>query len=1070
MTLFLCLAAAAQLTEGTLKGTVLDTTERMISGAMISTRNDSTGETRRTLTEGGGTFFLPALPPGLYTVTVAAEGFKTYQRSAVRLSVGETTDLAIRMELGSLEERVEVTADAAIVPVKTEGRLSDTLDASRITNLPVPGRDIFSLPRLSAGATAIPGAANSTKLTNSPVITVNGNRYRGNNYVLDGSVNVNPNNTGEPAIVPTLDSIEEAQVQTGNFSSEFGRGNGAVINLRTRSGSNEFHGRLWEYHRNAALNARNFFATQKPPQTFNQFGGNFGGPLIKNRTFFFGSYESTRNALSQPLVFQVETPEYRNYVHTVNPTGVANQLLTQFPAPTPLSAGNGRYIDQVDLKTPAGTIPALGRASVMLSDYIRFDQMLIRLDHSLNEGRDKITARWVSEYQRNNGGTASSRATLGKAIRGSRGPFDGFFGNMNVGETHVFGRAVNDARFSFQDIQTYVGANNAVIPEVTITGITAPFGDIFLNGTRLRSYEFRNTLSMDRGRHLIRAGIEVRRIFKGLSLGPASSGAFTFNNLLDFATDKPFRQTLTVDPNTGAPVGFPRYFTLYETGAFFQDEWRVTSRLNLSLGVRHDYFGTATERDGRLSSIIFGSGANFRERLANASIGRVDQLYSPQKLNFSPRIGFAWDPFGGGHTSVRGGFGIAYQPHHGQSITGARALPPDAVQGVLQPSVGIGSKILYGIPVPINPEFGRGLTPQGGIASRPGEPRIRTTGFVVNPDIKTQYSENWFFNIEHEVAKSWIAEFGYVGTRGINLERIDDVNRFAGDLLDGREDRINPYFSSLLFVTNGVTSDYHAFTAELRHNVGAGLTLQANYRFSKWLDTSSDTSTGQFLDNAEPGKGAMNIDCLRCERGRSMFDIPHRFTVSATWMPQWRNGPRWLRRAANDWQWSTISSAQSGRPFSVWNGAAYSAGGDYNADGGGGAVGGGFYDRPNAPVTAVHQDWSNQDFLNGLFSPTIFSKPAPGASGTLGRNTYRGPRQFNIDVAAARNFRLRERTNFQFRAEAFNVLNTVNLYLPNTDLSLALRSDGTYSSTSSFGKSTAAFDARVIQASLKFIF
>lgn len=1043
-----------------------------MAGASVSARNEATGENRSSRSDASGSFVLPGLAPGLYSVTVTAEGFKTFERAAVRLSVGETTEVAVRMEIGRHEEVINVVAEADVTPVNTEGRLSDTFTTTQISNLPVPGRDVFSLPRLSAGATAIPGAANSTKLTNSPVITVNGNRYRGNNYVLDGSVNINPNNTGEPAIVPSLDAIDEAQVQTGNFSSEFGRGNGAVINLRTRSGSNDLHGRLWTYHRNAALNARNFFATEKPPQTFNQFGANIGGPILKNRTFFFGSYEGTRNSIGQPLVFQVETPEFRDFVRTTAPNGVANRLLSERAAPTPLPGVNGkRYADQVDLNTPLGRIPALGRAAVMLDDYIRFDQFIGRIDHSFGGGREKLTARWISEDQRNNGGTSSSRATLGKAIRGSRGPFDGLFGNMNVGHTRVFARMVNDARFSFQTIQTTVGSADAVIPEITISGVTAPFGDIFESSTRLRSYELRDTLSLERGRHLIRVGFEFRRIFKGLSLGPASAGTYSFNNLLDFATDKPFRQTLTVNPNSGEPVGFPRYFTLHESGIFVQDEWRVTQRLNLSLGLRHDYFGTATEREGRLSSIVFGAGDDFVERLANASIQRVDRLYRPERANFSPRIGFAWDPFGGGRTSIRGGFGLAYQPHHGQSITGARALPPDAVQGVLQPSVGMGSRILYGIPVPLNAEFGRGLTPAGGVASRPGEPRIRTTGFVVNPDIKTQYSQNWFFGIEREVALGWIAELGYVATRGVNLERIDDVNRFAGDLLDGREDRINPNFGPLLFVTNGVTSDYHAMTAELRRNLGDTLTVQANYRWSKWLDTSSDTSTGQFLDNAEPGKGAVDAHCLRCERGRSMFDIPHRFTASAVWMPPVRSGPGWWRAAAGNWQISTIATRQSGRPFSVWNGASYAAGGDYNADGGGGAVGGGFYDRPDAPVSGIETGgWTNQDFLNGLFEPGIFGRPAPGRTGTLGRNVFRGPRQLNVDLAVARSFRTGETSSLQLRLEAFNALNTVNLYLPNTDLSLALRPDRTFSNTSAFGKSTAAFDARSLQASLKFLF
>jgi hypothetical protein len=1052
--------AFAQLNEASIRGIVTDTTGDIIVGAGVTVTNESTAQSRSTITDENGSFFLAALTPGSYKIIVRISGFNTFEQRNLKLNVGQTTELNVKLQIGAVEEVVEVTAGDTQVEVAKEGRLTDTFVRSAITTLPLPQRDIFLLPKLSAGATAIPGAANSTKLTNSPVITVNGNRYRGNNYVLDGAMNTNQNNTGEPAIVPSIESLEEAQVQTGNFSSEFGRGSGAVINLQTRSGSNQFRGRAWSYHRNAALNARNFFAVDPNHQVFNQFGANFGGPIIKNKTFFFGSYEGTRNAIGQALTFQVETPEFRDYVFRTAPSGVAARLLRDFPAPTPMSGvGGSRYVDQQNLVTPDGVIPAIGRASVRLDDYIRFDQYMIRIDHSLSS-KDRITGRWIAEDQRDEGGTSSARATLGKAIRGSRGPFDGFFANMNLGYVRLFNRAVNDARFSFQVIDTNRGDDDAVVPDITVTGLAAPFGDIFNSGTKLRTYEVRDTLSLNRGLHSLRIGFEFRRIFKGLSIGPPTSGSFIFETLNDFALDRPFRQTLTVDPVTGQPTSFDRYFRLYESGIFIQEDWKVNSRLNLSLGLRHDYFGTVQEREGRLSSLIFGEGNSFRERLANASIGRVDRLYSPERTNFAPRIGIAFDPFGDGKTSLRAGFSLSYQPHHGQSISGARALPPDAIQGVIQPRNNIGTRILYDIPVPFNPEFGRGLNANGGVQSRPGEPPIRTTGFVVNPNIKTQYSESWFFNVEREVVRGWIASIGYVGTIGINLERIDDVNRVAGDLIDGREDRINPNFGTILFVTNGVTSNYQAMTAEVRSNFRNDLSIQANYRWSKWLDTSSDTSTGQFSDNSEPGKGAANIDCLKCERARSLFDIPHRFSASILWSPVWFNGNGLLSKLANNWQISSIITAQSGRPFSVWNGASFRAGGDYNADGGGGAVGGGFYDRPDAPAAgAVKSSFSKQDFLDGLFDASIFPKPLPGHDGTLGRNTFRGPRFVTVDMSLTRSFAIRGERQLQLRLEAFNALNNVNLLLPNADLSL-----------SSFGKSTQAFEARTLQAGIRFSF
>ncbi len=1056
-----------QITESTLRGIVTDSAGNIVASSAVIVQSNDTAQIRATATNENGEFVFASLPSGSYTVFVRVPGFKTYELKNLKLNVGQTSELNIKLEIGEVSANVQIDSSEAVSSVSQEARISDTFTRREIVDLPLPQRDIFALPKLSAGATAIAGAANSTKLTNSPVITVNGNRYRGNNYVLDGAMNVNANNTGEPAIVPSIEVIEEVQVQTNNFSAEFGRGNGAVINMRTKSGTNSFRGQVWNYHRNAALNSRNFFAKERAPQVFNQFGGSFGGPLIKKKTFFFGSYEGTRHALAKSLSFLVETPELRAYVAQTRPTGIANRLFKDFASPAPVRIGN-KYANQSSLCSITNALnpcdensqflllaAATGTATVNLRDYIGFDQYMIRLDHNFND-KNKLSGRWISEKQRDQGGTSSSAATNGKAVRGERGFFNGTFSNLNIGYTRTLTSAANDLRFSYSVIDTTRGNDQALIPDITITGITAPFGDSFNSGTKLKTYEMRDTFSLVKGNHTIRFGGEGRRINKGLSLSVATPGNYSFNSVLNFINDNPFRQTVTVNPTTGQPTAFPRYFRVFEGGVFAQDDWKFNNRLNFNLGVRWDYFGDAKERDGLLSSIIYGSSSTPREKLANASVGRVKRLYKPELTNFSPRLGIAFDPFGDGKMSIRAGFSLAFQPHHGQSIAGARALSPDAIQVVAQPANGIGTRILYGIPVPFNPEFARGLNAQGGVNPLPGETRrIRPTGFVVNPEIKTQYSESFFFNVQRKMFSDWILEFGYNGTLGINLERIDDINRFKGDLSDGVENRINPNFATLLFVTNGVNSSYHGGTIELRKSFSNGFSLQTNYRFSKWLDTSSDTSSGQFADNSEPGKGAQDIDCLRCERARSLFDIPHRFAFAGIWTPQFYKyfDNKYVSNLLKDWQISSIFSAQSGRPFSVWNGLA-----DYNKDGGGGAVGGGFYDRPNTP-TGINTKFSNGNFLAGLFPITAFPTPTAGQNGTLGRNTFRGPRYISLDLSLGRQITFSETKKLQLRFEAFNALNTLNLFLPNADLSL-----------SNFGKSTQAFDARTMQASVKFTF
>jgi hypothetical protein len=295
----------------------------------LSATNESTGINRKAITADDGSFNIPDLPPGRYAFEVKAQGYKTFVQSHLELNVGTTTEVNARLEVGQIQETVEVSAQESQVAVSTDGRLSDTLQTTQITDLPISVRDVFFLPSLNAGATNIPGANFSHKMTNSPTVTVNGNRYRGNNYVLDGSMNTNTLNEGEPGIVPSLESIEEVQVQTGNFSSEYGRGNGSVVNMRTRSGTNEFHGKAWEYLKNASMNARNYFATQITPQVFNQYGARFGGPIARNKAFFFGSFEGTRNALAQALSYQVSPFPHSNS-EIQRPVNISFPLLNEW--------------------------------------------------------------------------------------------------------------------------------------------------------------------------------------------------------------------------------------------------------------------------------------------------------------------------------------------------------------------------------------------------------------------------------------------------------------------------------------------------------------------------------------------------------------------------------------------------------------------------------------------------------------------------------------------------------------------------------------------------------------------
>ncbi len=617
------LSAFAQLTESTLKGTIVDATGSVLQHASVSATNESTGISRRTTSGDDGSFVLPDLSPGSYAIEIKVQGYKTFAQTHLQLNVGTTTQVNAHLEVGQVQETVEVAADQSQVAVSKDGRLSDTLHDAEITQLPLPVRDVFFLPSLNAGATNIPGQNMSYKLTNSPTVTVNGNRFRGNNYVLDGSINTHTLNEGEPGIVPSIESIEEVQVQTGNFSSEYGRGNGSVVNMRTRSGTNELHGKVWEYLKNTDLNARNYFASERTPQVFNQFGARIGGPIIKKKTFFFGSYEGTRNALAQALSFQVETPEFVNYVESTAPNSLAAMLLKKFPAVKPVSLGDGKYLNETDITTPQGeVIPGTGTDHEMLHDYLRYDQYLTRVDHTFHGGSDTLTGRWINEFERSLGATNSLSSNLGVSMRGFLDPYNGTFGNLNLGEIHVFHGNVNDARLSFQDDIINYDRPDAQYPAISITGISAQFGDPASLGSRIRTFEYRDTLSSVAGKHLLRYGGEFRNIFIALSVGAPKAGTFSFNSLLAFADDSPYSQSLVVDPTTGLPTSVQHDYSSHESGVFLQDDWKVNSRLTVDAGIRWDYFGGPSERYGKLSSITYGQGATLRNGLQMHPLGR----------------------------------------------------------------------------------------------------------------------------------------------------------------------------------------------------------------------------------------------------------------------------------------------------------------------------------------------------------------------------------------------------------------------------------------------------------------
>jgi hypothetical protein len=1069
-------SSIAQITEGALAGTVTDPSGAVLPNTPVTVTNMKTGATREAMTDSVGFYRVTYLPPGLYQVKASVKGFKTAVVSDIQVSVNNTTRADLKLELGQLSEVVQVTGEAQLVNTE-EGRLANTLDSRQVQELPLSGREIYALVLLQPGVTATlaPMTSNTQFNRFNYGFSANGNSPRGNNYVLDGVSNNNEWLGGTPAISPSVEAIAEFQVQTSNFSPEYGRNNGSVVTVVSRSGTNEFHGSLYEFHRNSAADAQNYFASALTPSRLlqNQFGGSLGGRIIRDKTFFFVNYEGIRSRDGQVIRGVGETPEFRNEVATYRQGSIADIQFKAFPAPrclpgTSVDAGSiyakTSPLDVVK-KTPyiewfAGAkdgIPDTCTTSYTDNRAIRGDQYTIKVDHKFRQ-KDTLFFRWMGDNRK----TDSGREQLGGAVtRGFKAPFIGNFPSFVAGYTHLLSsRSLNDFRFAWARSDFGIGfsapgaKDTANYPVLLFdSGVTRFGGAIFVPRNFIfNNFTINDSFAFGIGRHNLKAGFEMRRILENSNYKLETVGFYEFQDMFTFANDSPYYAEGLVNPKTGQFTDTPRNFRWTQWGLFVQDDFKASRNLTLNLGLRYDLFGGPSEKDGLLSNIKLGSGSGINQ-IRTATIGRVSSMFQEDHNNFAPRFGFAWDPRGNGRTAIRGSFSIAYlEPYSNLYTNASRFDPPDSAFPFVFPYY-YGGTINYGVPAIPSTGFQTGLTPSGGI---PGT-RISVSG-VAN-DIRTAYTQQWFLGVQHRIAGPFGVSLNYVGTAGRKLYIRDDINRFTGDRVGPggtlvAAKRFNSEWAGTTYVKNGTTSSYNGFNLQLQKSYSRHNTFSINYTFGKALDIVSDAGLADYTNiGVALYTGAMESGNARLDRGPSAFDIRQRLTAFGLWDLPSPRGPKGLREILGGWQWNAILTLQSGRPFTVLCANTNTC--DYNADGLG-------YDRPNAPTWGNNKSGlSKQDFLNGIFTIADFPTPVLGKNGTLGRNTFRGPGYATLDTSLFKTVKLHDRLSMQFRFEGFNLFNRTNLLSPNATLSGA---------ASFFGKSTVAFNPRQMQFALKLIF
>jgi hypothetical protein len=1086
--------ALAQRAEGSLAGIVRDPQGAVVEGAKVTVTSTRTDRANETTTDDTGFYRVTNLPPGVYVISVEASGFKVSVASEIAVQVATTGRVDFTLEIGDLEETVTVSGAASLIQSE-EARLSATLDARELTELPLNGREVYQLVSLQPGV----AATNSPVISNVPSTSsaatfdfgfvANGSTPRSNNFVLDGNSNNNEWLGGTPLLFPSLDAIEEVQIQTLNFSAEYGRNNGAIVNVVTKSGGNQFNGTVFYNLRDTSLNARNFFdELEKAPVNQHQFGVSLGGPIRKDRTFFFVNYEGSRREDGAPQIAVAETPEFRDLVFATRPGSIAAQFLRDFPG-SPCTPGTSRDTGSIPPASlgplavgPPDGIPDLCDTSLSQVQDHRADQVLARLDHHFSD-RDRLAVRWI-------GADASpdvSRQQLFQdaSFRGFKAALDGFYSDLAVDYTRASTNWTNIFRFGWAHNRSEItfglppGESRSTLEAAGTPDFFAHSrfddGAVALGGTVFipRNFKFdtftvADTFSHFVGRHSLKYGFEMRHIREDSNYPLETRPFYAFNSVFNFANDQPWLVEALVnrdpdDPAFGNFQDTPRRFSWTQWALFVQDDWKITPRLTLNLGLRYEVFGDPSEGEGRLNNIQLGPGADISEQMTTARVGRVGRLFEVDYNNFAPRLGLAWDVRGDGRTAVRAGFSLAYlEPYSNLYTNAARFDPPDATFLTLFPVFGVGTDVNYQFPVAPSPDFASPVTPNGGAEVA----NIGPSGTMMN--LETAHSLQWFVGFQQELWGNYAIAVNYVGTRGRRLYIREDWNRETGDICsatscDFTEDRLAPGWGQTFIVSNGTNSQYHGVNLQLRRRYSNGLGFSANYTLGKVTDIVTEGGLGDYLNVGTPlYTGTMDVADRELDRGPSDFDVRHRFAFSGTWdIPGPTEGTKGL--LLGGWQLNAIVAYQSGRPFNVYCGLAWFQGCDFNMDGT-------TNDRPNRPANIQTSGFSEDQFVDGVFTvedfcpeglnPFFAGTPCVpvGTNGDLERNVFLGPAFASVDLALFKNFTVGN-GRLQLRWEVFNVFNRVNLYLPVGNLG-----------SPSFGRSLSAFPSRQMQLGVKYVF
>jgi hypothetical protein len=1063
-------------------GRITDASGGVVPGAAVAVTNEGTGVTRRAQTNVNGYYTVPLLNPGSYSVAVNKQGFKSVTRSGVRLEVDQVSRLDFMLDVGQLSEKIEVTAEAPLVESETSSG-GQIIHTKTISEMPLNGRNTWDLTALSGAVFEVgaPGGVGEV-----PLVSMAGSRIMSQALSLDGGgVQKSGLAQAKAELAPLVDAVSEFKVITNNYAAEYGRTAGGVLTAVTKSGTNEFHGDLWEFDRNNALAARNFFAGANPPLHYNQYGGTVGGPIRRNKTFFFAALEILDSHSNATTVLTLPDAAQRagNFSGTLNAKGQVIPIYNPFttrPSPTSPSlfirdpfAGNiipaslidpvaAKAVSYYPLPNQAGSITGASNYNINLGNNVLQYHGTMRVDHEVSS-RDRIFGRFVEQHQdfpessaypepAASGIGANSRAIVNTALTWL-GDWTHTFSPTVINEFRVGGtyqnRNVIHASYG-GDWPKKLGLNG--VPQDTFP-IFAPAGYSNLgsaNAFRHQTnpyYQFIDSLNYFRRNHNLKFGFEYRHDATTDLFLKMPSGQFTFaaagsglegntatgNGMAAFLLG--FATQLQLD---GTP-GF--FFHSYYFGGYAQDDWKISPRLTLNLGIRYDVETPRTSSDNTISSfnptkinpvagvpgVVTFAGLN----------GTPTSLYDIPWTDFAPRLGLAWRPFGGERFVVRAGFGVFFGNPNDNGFDGA--------DGVL----GFATNVL--MVSPDQNQTAAVILKNGVPPYQQSGPQFRNDSFGVGGPVDfwernrhTPYTLQSNFGLQHQW-KSILLEAKYLGTFGRHLSSLPiSMNQILPSQLGGagtQSQRPFPQFTNVTIDYPAFgSSSYHALALRAERRYNNGFQFLVNYTYSKFMDNVNGVS-----NNTDPSYE--DYYNRRLDKARSSFDVPSLFSTNVIYELPFGRGKQWLKSGAaswiiGGWEISTLGFVHSGQPFGVTTQTntclCFSAGpqranliGDVNLPAG-------------------------QQSINEWFNTAAFGQPALYRFGTAGRTVGRGPGTVNFDTGVLRNFPIRERMRLQFRGELFNVLNHPNFGEPGTSLG-----------GPNFGVITTAGPARIIQLALK---